>query len=323
MTQEEVPFSLAGRFKNKRAAGAVYDAVQELIYNDVTCDLSAFRIRLKGIWHVILIGEKPSESLYLAIEAQLSNGTLVTIDADVLIYLMDPVLREFAVPDLEEINACPLDRSAIAFDTDRDQRRHVVIACQDVMHLRTEGALRQRHDLAHEPEHLVLPPVLAREGIPARIMKQDLVAVEAHRRRDVATRQGVEMGRQQVRIRVSHRLARRLRDPSAAALMNEADAKARLELGRPVHEEFDVVASGEVAHPIRCGNPLSVLIRDGQLVEEALEARGPDELNQARRLVGRVPERVGHRPGFVYIGARSGFKDLVTNSDPEATFQHN
>ena len=89
MTQEEVPYSLAGRFKNKRAAGVVYDAVQELIYNDVTCDLSAYRIRLKGIWHVIVIGEKPSESLYLAIEAQLSNGTLVTIDADVLIYLMD------------------------------------------------------------------------------------------------------------------------------------------------------------------------------------------------------------------------------------------
>src|SRR5438552_15725411 len=73
---------------------------------------------------------------------------------------------------------------------------------------------------------------------------------------------------------VSPRLGRCLRGPSAAALMHEADAKARRELGRPVHEEFDVVASGEVVHPFRCGNPLSVVIGNGELVEEALEARG-------------------------------------------------
>src|SRR5207244_13293258 len=59
-----------------------------------------------------------------------------------LVDLMDPMLGELAVPDVEEIDACPLDRSSIAFDTDGDQRRNVVITRQDVVHLRTEGAVR-------------------------------------------------------------------------------------------------------------------------------------------------------------------------------------
>lgn len=62
--------------------------MQDIIYKDVDCDLSAYRIKLKGTWHVVVIGEKPSDSLHVAIEALLTNGTLVTVDPDIVLYLL-------------------------------------------------------------------------------------------------------------------------------------------------------------------------------------------------------------------------------------------
>ncbi len=88
MAQDAIPYYQAARFKNKSAAGAVYIVVQDLIYQNIDCDLSAYRIKLHSVWHVIVIGEKPSERLHIAIEAQLTNGVLVTVDSDTLLFLM-------------------------------------------------------------------------------------------------------------------------------------------------------------------------------------------------------------------------------------------
>lgn len=88
MAQDAIPYYQAARFKNKKAAGAVYIVVQEFIYQDIDCDLSAYRIKLGNVWHVIVIGEKPSEGLHVEIEAQLTNGVLVTVDSDTLLFLM-------------------------------------------------------------------------------------------------------------------------------------------------------------------------------------------------------------------------------------------
>lgn len=81
------PYYLASRFKDKKKAGDVYFVVQELIYQDVDCDLSAFRVMLNGLWHVVVLGEKPAENLYLQLEAQLTNGTLVTLDPETILWL--------------------------------------------------------------------------------------------------------------------------------------------------------------------------------------------------------------------------------------------
>jgi hypothetical protein len=61
--------------------------VQELIYYDIDSDLSACRIKLNNAWHVIVIGEKPLDSLHVEIEAQLTD-VLVTVEAEMLLYLM-------------------------------------------------------------------------------------------------------------------------------------------------------------------------------------------------------------------------------------------
>jgi hypothetical protein len=89
MAHEDLPYYQAARFKTKTLAGIVYNTIQDLIYHDIDCDLSAYRIKLNGTWHVIVIGEKPSDKLHVAIEAQLTNGTLVTVDRAVLLRLMD------------------------------------------------------------------------------------------------------------------------------------------------------------------------------------------------------------------------------------------
>jgi hypothetical protein len=85
----EVPYYQAACFKNKTAAGTVYTAVQDLIYLDVDCDLSVYRVKLGNSWHVVVIGEKPSNTLHVQIEAQLTNGVLASLGEDALLYLQD------------------------------------------------------------------------------------------------------------------------------------------------------------------------------------------------------------------------------------------
>ncbi len=63
--------------------------MQDLIYKDVHCDLSAYRLRHEGVWLVIVVGEQPPGSLHVAIEAQLTHGTLVSLEMDIVQRLME------------------------------------------------------------------------------------------------------------------------------------------------------------------------------------------------------------------------------------------
>jgi hypothetical protein len=85
----EVPYYQAARFPNKSTAGAVYSVVQDIIFNDVDCDLSAYRLKQERTFLVVVIGEKPPDSLHIAIEALLTNGVLVSLSQDQLHYLQD------------------------------------------------------------------------------------------------------------------------------------------------------------------------------------------------------------------------------------------
>src|SRR5215471_19132246 len=89
MAIDDLPYYQAARFKSKTLAGTVYNKVQDLIFFDIECDLSAYRIKINDTWHVIVLGEKPSDKLHVEIEAQLTNGTRVTVDRGVLSELMD------------------------------------------------------------------------------------------------------------------------------------------------------------------------------------------------------------------------------------------
>ena len=84
----ENPYYQAARFENKAKAGQVYTPLQELIFEEQeNCDLSVYRLRITDGWHVVVVGERPAESLHQRIEALLTKGTLVTLPDDVLTYL--------------------------------------------------------------------------------------------------------------------------------------------------------------------------------------------------------------------------------------------
>jgi hypothetical protein len=85
----DTPYYVAARFPNKQKAGDVYFPLQQYIFAvKDECDLSVYRFKHKGTWYVVVIGEKPPDSLHTVIEAKLTNGILTTVDADVLSYLM-------------------------------------------------------------------------------------------------------------------------------------------------------------------------------------------------------------------------------------------
>jgi hypothetical protein len=86
----EYPYYQAARFPSKDKAGAAYFPIQQILFEaQDECDLSAYRLKLEGAWHVVVLGEKPPDKLHVRIEALLTNGVLVTIRQDALSYLQD------------------------------------------------------------------------------------------------------------------------------------------------------------------------------------------------------------------------------------------
>ena len=84
------PYYQAARFQSKQKAGAVYFPLQQYIFEvKDDCDLSVYRFRHEGTWYVVVVGDKPPESIHVAIEAKLTNGVLVSLGEDVLAYLQD------------------------------------------------------------------------------------------------------------------------------------------------------------------------------------------------------------------------------------------
>ena len=82
-----IPYYQAARFHNKKAAGAVYEVIQDILYKNVDCDLSAFRLKQERTFLVVVIGDKPVDSLHIALEALLTNGVLVSLSEEQLNYL--------------------------------------------------------------------------------------------------------------------------------------------------------------------------------------------------------------------------------------------
>jgi hypothetical protein len=84
------PYYQAARFQSKQKAGAVYFPLQQYVFEvkDI-CDVSVYRFKHEGTWYVVVIGERPPDNIHVALEAQLTNGTLVTLDAEVLTYLLN------------------------------------------------------------------------------------------------------------------------------------------------------------------------------------------------------------------------------------------
>lgn len=80
----------AAHFPGLDIAGVTYFKLQQMVFeakDDV--DLSVYRLKLSGLWHVVVLGEKPPREFHIRIEAELTNGTLVTLRDDALRYLQE------------------------------------------------------------------------------------------------------------------------------------------------------------------------------------------------------------------------------------------
>jgi hypothetical protein len=85
--QNQPPYYQAVRYLGQTAealAGQAYASTQELLFNDMENDLSVFRLQVKQIWHVAVVGEAPTEELGQQLEEMLSGGEPTTLPKDVL-----------------------------------------------------------------------------------------------------------------------------------------------------------------------------------------------------------------------------------------------
>src|SRR5438105_1622311 len=80
---EQPPYSKAARFGGARSAGKAYFEAQEVIFNDIESELSAYRLMLNTIYHVAVLGEQPSAETNHAISRILSQGKPTTLPSEV------------------------------------------------------------------------------------------------------------------------------------------------------------------------------------------------------------------------------------------------
>ena len=82
------PWYQARRYKGEHDSARPYAEVQAAIYRH-ECDLSAYRLNLDTVWHVAVLGEKPTEAVIHVIERILSTGEATSLPDEVLEYLSE------------------------------------------------------------------------------------------------------------------------------------------------------------------------------------------------------------------------------------------
>ena|SRR6266540_4731657 len=74
----------AASFSGEAPAGRAYFQAQEVIFNDEGCDLSVYRLLLRRVWHIAVLGEQPRPDLEQRLRVILSQGQLTSLPEQVL-----------------------------------------------------------------------------------------------------------------------------------------------------------------------------------------------------------------------------------------------
>ena len=85
--QQSSPYHAAAWFTDEHAAGAAYSLMQDLIFNAPDCELSVYRLHIKGVWHVAVVGDPPDEGLGQELTIALANGTPILLGTETLNFL--------------------------------------------------------------------------------------------------------------------------------------------------------------------------------------------------------------------------------------------
>ena len=68
------PYVQAARFSGEPLAGRAYRALQQAIFTAVPNDLSAYRVQLDSVYHVVVVGIRPPPELAERLTAILATG---------------------------------------------------------------------------------------------------------------------------------------------------------------------------------------------------------------------------------------------------------
>jgi hypothetical protein len=82
--REQPPYYQAARFVGEKPAAKAYFEAQEIIFNDATSDLSAYRMMLNAVYHVAVLGEQPPPDTDQTLTEILSQGELAELSSEVL-----------------------------------------------------------------------------------------------------------------------------------------------------------------------------------------------------------------------------------------------
>lgn len=81
--QGELPYHLASRFLGEVPAGRAYRRIRDMIYGSEQA-LSVFRIQLRTVYHVAVVGDPPPEPFERRLRRVLAAGLPVELPADIL-----------------------------------------------------------------------------------------------------------------------------------------------------------------------------------------------------------------------------------------------
>src|SRR5581483_6427661 len=109
------------------------------------------------------------------------------------------------------------------------------------------------------------------------------------------------------------------RTPAAGERLADPEPEALHELGHRVRLHLEAVALAQRGHDLGAGGEHAAEI--GELLEEALEAGGRDDLENPARLVSRVPEGVPLVAGLVHEIAGACDDDVVAEESAHSPLE--
>ena len=77
------PYLRAARFTGEQPAGRAYRALEQTVFTAEPNDLSVYRFRLDGVYHVAVVGMRPPPALEERLTALLRTGTPTELPATV------------------------------------------------------------------------------------------------------------------------------------------------------------------------------------------------------------------------------------------------
>ncbi|MCC7106246.1 MAG: hypothetical protein IT307_13975 [Chloroflexi bacterium] len=81
------PYVRVAKFEQERRSLRTYTQARRAIF-EATCDLSAYRLQFDQVWHVALLGERPSDELEHRLRLILAAGEPATLPQEIVQLLL-------------------------------------------------------------------------------------------------------------------------------------------------------------------------------------------------------------------------------------------